>query len=564
MARGLDAKEELKTYEEAKTVRRPYENDWKMAVAYCAPRMYASWQNVGGAPTPTTQEMIRRFAYDSTGTNCIPKWVSILNRIATPESQRWQKLQASDPRLMKSYGVRAYFDALNDQLFRMRYAPRARFQQTFGECYKHIGILGMGPVSLTWRKPSVMDKGGGFAYKAWSLRDVFVLVDDNGNVVKVYRRFWLNARQYKKKWGETGAPPCVAAELLKTTPSETTVFEFVHVLRYADEDSYDEDALDYRRHPVREDYICVKDGVYVGEEAGYNAWPMYTPRVSTDPDDPYGTAPASIALPALGGVSAMKKTVLKQGQKAVDPAYLAADDGVLSGRVDIRPGRINMGGVNSQGQPLVHRLETGDFRVAENLIAEERKDIEDSFFVTVFKVLAENPEMTATQAMQVVSDQASQLAPTMGRLQSELLGPNTEREISLLAENGKLPEMPPELVEAEGEYQIIYTSPLAKGQYAEDVSGYMRLQEMLIGKAQATNDPSPLDWLADDEAIPEIADFMSVRTRWINTSEVVKQKRAERQQQQREEALIKQAPAGAAIAKEAMKNGGGMPGVSNG
>lgn len=558
MARPQSAKDELLHYNEAKTNRAPLENDFRMAAAYCDPRSYSSWQTEG-MPTVQQTAAVRRFAYDSTGVNSIPKYVAILNRLMTPESQRWHKLTADNADLMKSYQVRQYFDTLNDTLFKMRYAPRAGFGNAVGEMYKSIGIYGMGPISITWRKPSAMDRRGGFRYKTWALKDVFVLVDDTGMVVAIYRRFFLNGRQYKAKWGVDNAPRSVKIQLDKAGgPDESTFFEFVQVLKYRDD--FDEEAIDIRRHPVTESYICVPDAEYVGEEGGYQTMPMLTPRTA---GDTYGYSPAIQALPALGGVSSMKKTVLKQGQKAVDPAYLASDDGVLSGRVDIRPGRITMGGVNSQGNPLVRRLETGDFRVAENLIEGERKDIEDSFFVTVFRALAENPEMTATQAMQVVADQASQLAPTMGRLQSEFGGPDIEREISLLFEHGRLPEMPPELAEANGDYQIIYTSPLAKGQFAEEVQGYMRLQEMLIAAAQATGDPSPLDWLANDVAIPEIANYMSVRTSWVNDTKVVQIKRDNREKKAREEALIKQAPAAASVINSATKQGGGVDGVSN-
>src|SRR5688572_13741361 len=136
-----EAKDVIIWYGEAKSIRSPYENDWRMAAAYCLPRHYSAWQTEGPLGAQGNMNAAaRRFAYDSTGVNSLPKYSAILNRLITPEGQRWHKLQASDPALMKYYAVRSFFDQLNDKLFKLRYAPRARFQQTVGESYMQIGV----------------------------------------------------------------------------------------------------------------------------------------------------------------------------------------------------------------------------------------------------------------------------------------------------------------------------------------------------------------------------------------------------------------------------------------
>ena len=136
---------------------------------------------------------------------------------------------------------------------------------------------------------------------------------------------------------------------------------------------------------------------------------------------------------------------------------LGFDDGVLNGEVDLRPGAYNPGGLDSQGRELVKAMQTGNFQVAEQLLEHDRNDIEDSFFVTLFQILNETPEMTATEVIERVAEKTALLAPTMGRGQSEFLGPCTQREIDLMVEIGIAPQMPPELIEAAGEYAIQYT-----------------------------------------------------------------------------------------------------------
>ena len=553
MAR-LDPKDAIKLYEQAKSIRSVEENDWRMAAAYCLPSHYSAWQTDGPASYHQNNAAARRVQYDTTGTRSLPKYVSILERIATPIGQRWHGLMPSDVRLRKNRRVKAYFDALQDLLFKMRYDPKAWFRTASSEMYTSMGVYGNGPIYIGQRRQTPVSRLPGFRYIACPMRDVFFLVDDDGEVVAVFRRFWLNVRQFKQKFPDLPYPSQMQSEAAKPVPNEQQYFEFVHYVTMRGSD-YDPQALDARRHPIVGSYICVKSQEYVGDETGFRSMPYRIPRTATIAGNPYGISPAVSVLAALGGASTVKKTYLKQGNKAVDPVLLAYDDGVLNGEVDLRPGSVNYGGVDKQGRPLIQPLKTGDFRVAETLLADERRDIEDSFFVTLFQILNDTPEMTATEVMERVAEKASLLSPTMGRLQSEFLGPCIEREIDMLDEMGLLPQMPPELIEAKGEYEVVYTSPLAKGQYAEEVSGFMRAVEMALGVANATQDPSHLDHFDFDTAIPEISDYMAVPARWTNDPKRIVAKRENRDAQAKEAELLKNAPALASAAQTAASMG---------
>jgi hypothetical protein len=155
--------------------------------------------------------------------------------------------------------------------------------------------------------------------------------------------------------------------------------------------------------------------------------------------------------------------------------------------------------------------------------------------------------MTAAQVYEAVSKEAALVAPLMGRLQAEDIDPMVEREIGLLAEHGLLPPPPPELAEAGNRYKITNTSPMAKAMYAEEVSGWFRLNEVAINKAGATGDASPLDHFDDDVAIPEIADRMSIPARWMADENKIAAKRQQRQQQFETEQMVKAAPAAASV-----------------
>lgn len=530
-----DARDVIKRYEDAKTMRSRHENDWRLASAYCLPRHYNAWRTdgpayFGGGST----EAVKRIAYDSTGVRSLPKYAAVLEQIATPHRIMYHSIKASNPDLMKIRRVREYYDAVSRLLFNMRYAPNAYFIQAASEVYTSLGAYGTGPCYLGRRTPNALSRTPSFFYRSCHLRDVYILVNDQGEVDTVFRRFWLNKRQFMQKFPDAKMP-----KSLELSKNENEFFEFIHVVH--PREGYDPEALSVERHPIVGSYIAVKDAQYVGEEEGYRSLPYITPRTFTESDDPYGFSPAQQAVAALGTASAVKKTMLKQGQKAADPVLLAHDDGVMNGPVDLRPGSVNYGGVDSQGRKLIQTLDTGNFNVSEKILQDERGDIEDSFFVFIFRLLEENREMTATEVVERAAKETALMSPTMGRLQTEWVARFVDRELDLADEMGELPQMPPELIEANGEYENVYSSPMAKNIYAEEVSGFMRSVEMTLGIVNATQDQSHLDHYNFEAAIPEISDNMAVPARWMNDKDSIQANRDARAQQQEQQQLIENA-----------------------
>jgi hypothetical protein len=105
----------------------------------------------------------------------------------------------------------------------------------------------------------------------------------------------------------------------------------------------------------------------------------------------------------------------------------------------------------------------------------------------------------------------------------------------------------------------VYTSPLAKGMYMEEVSGFARSVEMANTIVAATQDPSHLDHFDFDVALPEIANYMGSQTRWMASPEKLEAKRGQRQQQTEQAQLMQNAPALASAAKTAAEMTQGAP-----
>ena len=157
--------------------------------------------------------------------------------------------------------------------------------------------------------------------------------------------------------------------------------------------------------------------------------------------------------------------------------------------------------------------------------------------------------MTATEVLERAREKGALLSPTMGRQQSEALGPMIEREVDLLVMQGLLPPLPPALVEAEGEFEIEYDSPLTRSQRAEEAAGWLRTLEAAIAYANTTQDLSALDHFNVDVIYPQLAEINAVPASWMNSMETVTQQRQQRAQQQEMQQMVEAAPAAAGVMK---------------
>ena len=546
----------IRAFQEAKQLRSGEESDWRAAAAHCLPRHYGAWQSFESpsALNGSSAAAARLIAVDITAAKAVPVYTSVLQRLATPRSQMWHNLQPSNPDLLRYRRVELYFAELNRLLWQQRYHPRARFSTAQTENYVGVGVYGNGVKFISSRKRRPGERRGGLLYRSPPLMHIYVLRDDEGEITHFFRAMWLNARQFKLKFPGVTPPPSIEQELEKQLgPSESTLFLILHLVCPNDQD-HDPDRIDYRRFKYASVYVSEKDRSLIGEPSGYAEKPYVLSRTFTEPDGTYGFSPALRALGAMGSLSAMKRTLLKAGQKAVDPVLLAHDDGIISGRKDLRPGAVMFGGVDAQGRELVKTLQTGNFVLAEKMMEAEKRDVEDVFLVTLFQILMDNPQMTATQVMENIAEKAALVAPTLERLQEEDIGPTIERELSVLGEENLLPEMPGELIEAEGEYELIHTSPMSKAQASEESAGFMRLSEFTAAAAETQQNPRLMRRLNFDKAIPAMARTANVPPEWLRSDEELAAEDDQQQQERDIQTAIEAAPAVAGLAKAVSAN----------
>lgn len=464
--------------------------------------------------------------FDATATLALPRFAAAMESLLTPRSSKWHYLRPSDPDLAEDDGVMAYLERVNDILFAKRYSAKANFQAQMQEAYMSLGAFGTASLEINDMP------GYGLRYKSSHLAELFFLENAAGAVDTVHRKFSFSAKQVVDQFGAKGTLPDGFAEQAGKDPEKR--FDILHCVRPSGSgwDSY---------------YILV-DKKTLLDSGRYYSFPYAIGRYITTPNETYGRSPAMLVLPDIKTVNEMSKTMLRAAQMQVTPPLLLSEDGCLQS-FNLSPGALNFGGVSPNGQALVQPLQTGgQFDVGKIEQTERRKVINDAFLISLFQILVDKPYMTASEAMLRAQEKGQLLAPTMGRIQSEMLGTLIEREIDILARRQELPPMPEELANAGGLFSVEFDAPLNRMMKAEEAVAIQRTLEAVTPLAQI--DPKILQKFDLDKTFDIMAAANGVPRRALRSDDEMAEIRDADAQQAQAAQLMEAAPIVAKSAKD--------------
>ena len=533
----------LREFGQYQTRRSMFASQWEEVAQLILPtsRNTFYYQSYNSPGQKKTQQQV-----DATGALALHRFCAIADSLVTPRNMQWHGLQGNDY-VMKDRASRLWFENTTKLLFRQRYDTNANFAAQNYNNWQSLGAFGNSTMYVDKYDYRLHGGGRGLRYKSVPLGETFFGENHQGKVDRMIRWFRLTAYQAAQKWGEAALPENIRVKLGQ---DHTALFDFLHCVKPREND-YDADALDARGMPFSSHYISVQGKCLMQPESGYRVFPYAVSRYDQTPGEVEGRGPAQLVLPSLKTLNAEKVVFLKSGHRAADPVLLLADDGIVG--MDLRPGAQNKGGVNSDGRPLVHTLPVGDIKITIEMMQEERGIIDDVFLVSLFKVLSEHPNMTATQVIELVNEKGMLVAPTLGRQHTEYVGGLVERELDLLADMRMLDPMPPRLKEAMGAYEVTDTSPLSLAATAGRAAGFLRTVENVRELVNITQDMSLLDPFDFQAAIPEIARINNVPEIWMADPQQVAAKQRARAQAQARQEQIQAAPAAAALQSAAAK-----------
>ena len=516
------------------------------------------WEQIAERLFPRQQSFISRQVlqgelrgekvFDNTPTLALDRFASAVGSMLTPETMQWHGLKSNNPALEDDEEVKEYLEAAARYLFQVRYAPRANFSSQVHECWLSNGAFGTSAMFID------ENMGSSLRYRSMHLSEIYIGENHQGLIDRVHRgKFELKAYQVEQLCNDPDPskrwimPECVKKSLDETggrrNPNAT--FDFIHCV-YPN-DHVDARRGDHRGMDFKSVYVCVQD-VCVVNESGYRTIPYAVGRYTTGPREVYGRSPAMTVFRDILMLNEMNKSVIRAAQMQVEPPLLLAEEGGVS-PWQMAPRSLNYGYMSDDGKPLAQAMRPdADLSVGIEMIQDRRQAVNDAFLISLFQILVENPDMTATQALLRAQEKGQLLGPALGRQQSEFLSVIIEREIDILSMAGVLPRPPDQLMESGGGIAIEFKSPLNRLQRTDDAVGILRTIEALTPMANI--DPTVLDVIDPRKAARIIADASGAPADALRTEDEIEALQEDRQRQVDMEQLIKAVPAGAKSMKD--------------
>ena len=558
---------------QARVGRVNFEVQWEESAAMCWPAYRNSFA-FGHTRAPGMK--YTEYQVDTAGSIASHRFMSICDALLTPYNMLWSKIKANDDDLMKDRTVALYYNQVTTALWNARYRAEANFYSQNQLNWQSLGVFGNNGMFIDELDSRPMAKRPGLRYMSTSPGEMYKLKNHQGRTDGFIRHFRWTARQVHQKWPDK-TPAMILAALEKS--DNNTRWDILHFCLPNGE--YDPvKVFDWKGKPYASVYLAVA-GQCILERGGYRSFPWPNGGYSSAPEEDYDRGPAQMVLPDLKTLNSEAAMFLQQGHRAATPAYLIADDGLTN--LKLEPNAKNYGGMNSDGRPLAAPLATGNIQVTPELMARSEKAVNDAFLISYFPSLVDDKggQKSVRQVIEEANERGVFLAPALSRQYGEYLAMTIDRELDLMSFQaagrsdeerkalGMLPRMPPALREAQGDYQTIYCSPLARALAGQRIAGYMRTVEFAKDVVEITSDPSLMDRFDFDEALPSMADDQFVPPEWMASKEQIASKAKDRAAQQKAENDIKALPGQAAMAKAAAiqskaQTGGNIGGTLSG
>jgi hypothetical protein len=502
------------------------------------------WERVARLVLPSMDDFNSRRApgedrnlqqYDGFPMAALDKFAAAIEAGLMPRTTLWHHLITGDEAVDADHGAKVFLEGLNKTLWETRYSPRANFASQAHEKRLSLGAFGTGAMLVEARQ------GGGIKYRTIHLSEICILDSAEGLIDTVHRDFELTARQAIQMFRDR-CPQKIQDAYNKGEMHKK--FRFVHCV--GPREDYDSGMIDH--HPFAGYYVFVDGREIVGEE-GFYEQPYIVTRYSVSPREVYGRSPAIAHLPDISMLNEMRRTMIEAANMAVDPPTLSRDD---VSEFDLAPGTHNPGTMDDNGRPMVMPWSNGaQPGIAREMMMDTRNQIDDGFMGVYFRVLLENPNMTATQAMLIAQQQGQMTAPVIGRMQSEWLGPMIRRESGILYRQGKHPEMPQVIrdwIERTGKALTIeYQSPMTRAARAEEAVGILRAFETLAPIAQI--DPTIYKRFDTAEVARIVAEVNGVPAKAMKSPEVMAAEDEQEQAQAELGQILQAAPIAAQTAQ---------------
>lgn len=476
----------LDTLAEKKTARSQFDNVWQEIRDYMLPNRpsFTSVEVKG----KKTMDKIK----DGTAIYALNVCKAGINGMLTNAALPWHGIETTDHSLNSEPAMREALQEVND-IMPVEY-HNSNFYTNIDGIYEEVIGFGQSGLFIGEGKSTALN------FIPVALRDCYIDTNSEGKVDTLLRVQRMTARQAEQSF-ETLTPRM--NEILRDRKTDKE-FEVLHVVCPRKDRELDKKG-NYKKDNMNKafaSFYIATEEKKVLEEGGYDEFPYAVPRLFAMSGDEYGRGLGWNALPDTKMLNTMETTGIRAWQKATDPPVVLPDEGFSL------PVRVGPGGVNynsnwdKPGSEARSLYGAGSFQQLpsfEQKCEQKRAQIREFFFYKQFSTQQEGQPRTASEIIQIASENLKILGPLLNRFMEELLKPVIIRSFWILYRAGKFPKLRT-LVESSQnpiEFKIVYLSPIAKAQRLYEAQELQNAFGLIMPVAQVK--PELLDNISGDK-----------------------------------------------------------------
>lgn len=385
-------------------------------------------------------------------------------------------------------------------------------------------------------------------YRNWHIRDMVWCEKYDGSIGFRGRK-WQPTAQELNRYFKGRVHDNVTRKLTENNGAGAySKVNVMHIVVPADE----YDGPNPRQWPWMSLYIDV-DNKHVMEEVGMRTGYYIIPRWFCPDDSQYGRSPAVTAgLPDARLIQQMTHTLLKAGEKAVDPPMIAIEEAVKS-PIDIYPG-----GVTWASQDYDERLgevlrpltvDSRGFPLGMNLLERTQSMLSSAFYIDKLQLPGAGREMTAYEVSQRIREYIRQIMPLFQPVEQEYSAPLCEDTFTLLMAEGAFgsPNDVPESLQGR-EVRFRFEGPISQAEDEGKTEAFRNL--LALTEQAAAFDPAAAQMPNIQGALRDAARGVRAPTKWLKDERAMEELTAQAQQKAKMQETAGMIGQGAAVAEQ--------------
>ncbi len=399
------------------------------------------------------------------------------------------------------------------------------------------------------------------SYTCWDVKSNFIDENEDKFVDTVYRLRQMNVRTVCKEYGYDNTSS-VTKKLFDANLFDEKVIVLITIEPRNKRDRVTAGNLGMPFETLHIEFDTNK----ILREGGFAEFPVPTARYKKKPDEAWGRGSGGQALPEVIEIQAIWEAITIAYEQFLDPAIGVLDDGRLGGNdIDTSAGGINVFNVDTLtgGQnPVFPIFQNAEPSGALLLTQQLTQSISQHYMLDRLLDLNNQTEMTLGEANIRNSLRSDSLRKVYARITTELIVPIINRTFNILFRRGLFGVIPgseqeleflllgrdytilPDVIvnailQGKDFYEINFISPAARMLQSEEANGIGTILQLAVDLSGAVSDS--MDSFNIDAMVKRLGSILGVSVDVLNSTDVVKEIRKARAENQAVAAEIEQA-----------------------